>query len=486
EALAESLLLAAGGAVAGLALAYAGLRALVAIAPPELYADRILRIDAWVLGFTAAVAVLAGLLFGILPAWQISRVAGYETLKEGSRSGTATMARQRARAFLVVAEIALALVLLVGAGLFLRSFANVTGVNPGFDARGLMTAEVRLPRDAQDANPGPRWIQQHQMVLERLKSLPGVTGAAIGLSLPFSGSDGSSSFGIQGREQRRGDPGPHSRIRYVSPEYFDTLRVPVIRGRAFTDQDRMGAEPVALLDDNLARQYWPQEDPVGKYLLAGRNNPPVRIVGVVGNVKQTDLAVDTNKGIRYYPVYQRGLPFGAYIVRTTGDTLAAGPAMRQAIREVTPTQPVFNVESMEARIRLTLAPRRFVIGMLALFASTALFMASLGLYGVISYSVSQRTQEIGIRMALGAQRQQVVSLIVGQGIRLALAGVGVGFLAAGLLARLVATQLYQVSPFDPLTFVVMSAVLGLVALAASFLPARRATRIDPLVALRYE
>jgi putative ABC transport system permease protein len=320
----------------------------------------------------------------------------------------------------------------------------------------------------------------------RLKAIPGATNAAFCIPLPFSGDDSTSSFRIQGRTLSASDPGPHSRARVISPEYFATMGVPIKRGRAFTDADRAGAEPVVIIDENLASQYWPKEDPLDQYLSGFGNAPPIRIVGIVANIRQTDIAADSNKGIRYFPVYQRAFPMAGFVVRSGGSTMGVGAAMRQAIQSVEPTQPVYNLEPMDVSIRNRLAPRRVAMNLLGLFAGTALFMAALGLYGVISYSVTQRTQEIGIRMALGAQPGQVLGLVIGQGAVLAGMGVAIGLGVAFWLAGFIKSQLFGVSPFDPVTFGAMAVVIGGVAMLASFLPARRAARVDPLVALRYE
>lgn len=486
QGMAESVILAVAGALAGLALGFGGLRLLVAATPEQLYAERVLKLDPMVLGFTALAAMLSAILFGLLPAWQLSRFAGYDTLKDGGRSGSAGVGRQKTRSALVIIEVALALILLVGAGLLLRSFANIQKINPGFDPAGVMTAELRIPRASGPTTPDDedRMFAFHRQLIEKLKAIPGTSNAAMAYPLPFSGNDGSSSFAIQGRVQGPGDPGPHSRIRYISPDYFAAMKVPIIRGRTFNDQDRKSTEPVTVIDENLARQYWPNEEPIGQYL--ARRAGPIRIIGVVGNVKQTDMAADSNKGIRYLSIYQTALPFGGYVVRTSGDPLQLSSGIRAAVQAVDPIQPVHNLDSMETRINAALAPRRFAMVLLGVFAGLALFMAALGLYGVISYSVGQRTQEIGIRMALGAQQGQVLGMVLSHGLRLVGIGVAIGLAAAALLARSLATQLYQLSPFDPVTFSLTAGVLAVVALLASVLPARRATRIDPIEALRYQ
>ncbi len=478
----ESLLLAVTGAILGLFVAHAGIRLMTLLAPENVAASFAVSIDRHVLLFTAGLTVLAGVLFGIAPAWQISGVDSYELLKEGGRSATAGRARQRLRAGLVVGEVALALVLLVGAGLLLRSLARLQQADPGFEPRGVLTASLSLPRSRYQT-PEQR-LAFFQTTLERLSQTPGVTVAAAGVPLPFSGMSGSASFTIEGREVGPGDPGPHGDVRYVSPGYFAALRIPLRSGRVFTEQDRMGSEPVIMIDENLARQYWPNEDPLGKRM--GRGRALATIAGVVGHVKHSDLAGDTGKGVYYYPVLQQPTPFTTLMVKTASNPASLAGGIRDAVRTVDPALPVQRLKTMQGLVSNSLAPRRFVVVVLGFFAVTALLLAAIGLYGLISYSVTQRTQEIGVRIALGAQAGQVLRMVVGQGARLALAGVAIGFVAAFSLSRLLASQLYHVSPFDPMTSVVTAAVLVGAALAASYLPARRATRVDPVEALRHE
>ncbi len=484
QTLSESLVLAVLGALAGLCLAFAGVRALLVFAPANSPVALDVRIDAAVLLFTAAAAIVAGILFGIAPAWQLSRIDRFDALKEGGRSGTAGLRRQKLRAGLVIGEVALALVLLVGAGLFLRSLASLQDVNPGFQPNGIITASVALP-PVPFADAAKRVIF-YRTVLERLASLPGVTTVAAGLPVPFSGRGGSASFGIEGRPSPPGDPGPHGDIGFVTPNYFAALKIPFRSGRAFTDQDQQNTEPVVIIDETLAREYWPNENAIGKHMRRGSRAPWSTIVGIVGHAKQSDLAGDVVKGKYYYPLFQVAIPMATFVVRSQSDPAHLAGAIRDTVRDIDPTLALSDIKTLEDMVGNSLAPRRFVVTLLGIFAGMALLMAVLGLYGVISYSVTQRTQEIGIRMALGAQRREVLRMVIGQGMQLAGIGAAIGLIASLSFNRVLTNQLFHVSAFDPLTFAVTALVLIAAALLASYIPAVRATRVDPMEALRYE
>jgi predicted permease len=407
-------------------------------------------------------------------------------LKEGGRSGTAGRARQRLRSALVVAEFALALVLLVGAGLFLRSMARLQDVQTGFQPHGVMSGTVRLPRNRYQDEAGRAAF--YRAAIGRLAAISGVDSAGAGMPLPFGGGNSSGGFIIEGRQQLPGQPQLHGDVRWVSPGYLETLRIPLLAGRAFTAQDRAGAERVAMIDDTLARQYWPNENPLGKRIRgAGSPQAPwCTIVGLVGHIRQADLSGDSSKGVYYYSLYQAPAPIASFVVRTSVDPRRLAGPMRDAIRAVDPSQPIFDLKAMDDRVSDSLGARRFSVTLLGVFAALAMLLAAIGIYGVVSYSVAQRTQEIGIRLALGAERRSVFRMVLGQALRLAAAGVVAGVAAAAVLARLVSSQLFQTSEFDPVTFAAVAGILVAVALAASYIPARRATRVDPLVALRYE
>ena len=484
QSLTESGLLAALGGVLGIGIAFGGVRMLTGLAEADMNQQLNVQLDRWVMLFTLGATALAGLWFGLAPAWSVSGIQNYEGLKEGGRSGTASRARQQARGVLVVGQVALALVLLVGAGLFIRSIGKLREVDTGFKPAGVLTAFYTLP-EAQYRDE-ERQIAFHQALMERLRTVPGVRAAAGAIPLPFSGDNWSGSFEIDGKPTPPGQPSPHGDQRYVTPGYFEAMNIPLRAGRYFTDQDRKGSEEVVIIDDLLAKTYFPNEDPIGRKFVRGRGaNRRVRtIVGVVGHVRHNELQTDT-KGAYFYSAYQSTPPMMAIVMQPSSEA-AGRAAVLEAIRGVDPNQPIYDIKTMDERVTDSLGTLRFGVKLIGSFATLALLMAAIGLYGLISYAVTQRTQEIGIRMALGAARQDVLTLVLGQGVKLLIAGVALGSIAAYALARLIATQLFGVKPFDPLTFGVMAGVLALVALLAAYVPARRALSVDPMIALRYE
>lgn len=481
---AESLAISISGAVAGIALGYLGLRSLAALAPADLPVSIEPRLDLALLLFTAAAAISSALICALAPAWQATRHGRFDALKDASRSSTAGVARQRLRAVLVAGEIALALLLLVGAGLLLRSLSALEGVDPGFDARGVTTGSVTLtPVPYPDE---PRQALFYRNVLERLRAAPAVEFAGVAMPAPFSGESNSASFAIEGRTLPPGDPGPHGDLGFVSPGYFEALKIPLRAGRFFTSRDTASVEPVAIIDETLARQYWPNEDPLGKRIRGGSRQAWSTIVGVVGHVKSADLSGDTVKGKYYFDMDQRPVKMASIVVRSAGDTTGMAQAIRAAVAAVDPNEPVSQLLSMREMVDQSLASRRLIVTLLGIFAAIALLLAAVGLYGVISYSVAQRTQEFGIRMALGARREQILAAVIRDAAGLTAAGAFAGFLASAALSRVLQKQLFNVSPFDPLTFGAMAAVLLIAAMAASLIPAYRAANVDPMVALRYE
>ncbi|MBV8820899.1 MAG: ABC transporter permease, partial [Acidobacteriaceae bacterium] len=480
---AESFLLVLPGALLGLAASAGGVRALLAVAPESITRGLTVNMDVRVFLFTAVISIAAGMLFGIAPAWQLAKVDQFESLKEGGRSGTAGQGKQRLRAALASAEFALALILLVGAGLFVKSLSRLEQVQTGFRPDGVLTGTTVLPDNRYKQDDARALF--FKSVVERLRTLPGVQSAAAGVPLPFSGDDWGQSFSIEGRPQTPGDPGPHASVRYVSPAYFETLGIQVRMGRAFTEQDRIGAPLVAVVDEALAGQYWPNENPIGKRIRSGGPQSPWRmIVGLVAHIHHSDLAADSGKGLAYMPLYQNPPPIASLLIKHSGGKLEQ--AMRDAVRAVDPFQPVSQVKSMDEWIAESLGSRRFAVVLMSGFAGAALLLAALGIFGVISYGVTQRTQEIGIRMAIGAERSQVLKLILIDGLKVAGVGVLLGTIGAAFLTRMLSRQLFEVSPFDPITFGGTMLCLLAVALFASYVPARRAMRVDPMVALRYE
>jgi len=424
--------------------------------------------------------LISAVLFGIAPACQISRPGPNSALKSADRSSSGGRGSQRMRSILVISETALALMLLVAAGLFLRSFVRLQGVRPGFEPRGVMTAAFWLP---QAAYPSERQETEfYRSVLDRLNQTPGVTVAALGSPIPFLGVN-ADVFQIEGRTPAAGELLPYAEIGVVTPGYFRALKIPLKRGRYFSETDSLTSERVAVIDENLARQYWPGEDPVGKRI--GRTSW-YRVVGIVGHVTNSSLAADSGKGMYYVSMLQRPTAAATILVKTQGDVNAVPAAIRDAVRYADPRQSVHSIRSLEDLVSESLAPRRFGMRLLGFFGAIALFLAALGLYGVVSYSVTRRRREIGIRLALGAEQHEVMALVVGQGMRLVGIGAVIGIIGSLAGARWMQSQLFEVSPFDPLTILGMGTVLLLAAMLASYLPARRAMRVDPVIALRPE
>ncbi|MFY9571107.1 MAG: ABC transporter permease [Blastocatellia bacterium] len=484
QLLTESVLLAIVGGVLGLALAYWGIGALLSLNEDRIPRASEIGIDSGVLLFTAGVSLLTGVLFGIFPALQTSKSDLHAVLKEGGRSGSA---RRSVRGLFVVAEVALALVLLVGAGLLMKSFQKIQEVDPGFRAERLLTMQVSLPGGKYNE---PQQIDAFfQQALEKIKTLPGVETAGVSTSVPMSGSGSSGSFSIEGRTVAPGEMAPWGNRWFAGASYFQTMGIPLVKGRYFDDRDVREAPQVAIIDTTMERKFWADEDPIGKRISFQRDpqgNPIWReVVGVAGHVKQRGL--DGESPVQYY-VPHRQLPISTVflVVRTAAMPTSMAAAVRGAVQEVDRELPVFRVTTMERMVSDSMAQRRFAMTLLGIFALVALILASVGLYGVMSYSVTHRTNEIGIRMALGARVNDVLSMVVRQGMKLSLAGVGIGLAGAFALTRVMRTLLFGVSTTDPLTFAVVALILAGVSLVACYIPARRATKVDPMVALRYE
>ncbi len=504
QLLTESVLLSLAGGILGTLLALWGVDALVGLSPDELPRFSEIKVDGRALAFTFLTSLVTGIIFGLVPALQTSKPDLNSTLKEGSRGSTVGVTSHRARRLLVIGEIAISLVLLICAGLMINSFARLRNVNPGFRTDKLLTMLIALP-DAKYPNDHPeRKVNFFNQLIERINAIPGAEGAAATSSLPFGGGGNGKLFTRQDR------PAPASleeipliQYREISPGYFQTLAVPLIAGRVFNDRDNADAPTVAIINKTLAERFFPGEDPIGKVVLTGVPEemvppgllppgfrfPRLTIVGIAGDVRHSGLSEQVWPEV-YVPHAQGGVfetrSAMAVVVRASGDPLSLTAAVRAQAAEIDKDQPIANINTMENRLANSLARQRFSALLLGIFAGLALALAAVGLYGVMSYAVAERTHEIGIRMALGANRSDVMGMVVREGLTLTIVGAGIGIVGAFFLTRLMASLLYGVSATDPATFALITALLVGVALTASFVPARRATKVDPMVALRYE
>jgi predicted permease len=488
----ESLLLALLGGGLGLLLAIYGVDLLLALSPATLPRAAEVSIDFRVLGFTLVLSLLAGVIFGLAPAWQTTRGSLSEELKESGRGAGDGTRASRARNLLVISEIALSLVLLIGAGLLIKSFLRLQAVNPGFEAENALAIRLSLPR-AQYPNRAAV-TAFYEKLQPRLKGLPGVEAVSFVSALPLSGTLFSIPFTIEGRATSP-DEAHRADYRVVSAGYFRALKIPLIAGREFNEYDTAQTLPVALISQNLARRHWSNGSPLGARLRINDNHQgprPVEIVGVVGDVKHFSLDGDPAPHI-YLPIHQAHEDGVAWLtntqywlLRTTVDPLTLSAAAGREIQAVDRNVPSSNIRTMDQYLAASVAPRRFNLWLLTVFAGAALILAATGLYGVISYGVAQRRHEIGIRVALGARAGDVLKLVIGQGMALAIIGVALGLVAALALTRLMESLLFGVSATDPLTFIAIALLLTFVALLACYIPARRATKVDPLVALRLQ
>ena len=485
QLLVESLLLALAGGLAGLLVGAAAVRALVAWNPGDLPWASDIRVDGLVLAFTAGVAVLTGILFGLVPAVQTSRSDLQTVIKEGGRGVHAERGGRTLRRALVVAEVALALVLLAGSGLLLKSFARLQRVDPGFVPERLLTFAVALPAARYPSDT--QRIAFFDQLFPRLAALPGVRAAGGTSVLPFGGNWSTGSFTVEGFTPAEDEPGPWGDIRIVSPDFLQALGAPLRRGRHLTPDDGPGRPRVAVVDEEMVRRYWPDADPIGKRITFGPDSAPawIEIVGVVGHTMHEGLDADARVQL-YLPYAQRNPGQLTVALRTTGDPARLTAAARSAVRAIDPDQPIANVRTMEELVDTSLGGRRLAAVLLAVFAGVALLMAAVGIYGVMSFAVAQRTRELGVRVALGASRASVLRLVVRQGMGLVLLGVAIGAAGALGLTRLIASQLYAVRSTDPATFGLVALALVATALVAILVPAARAMRLDPVAALRDE
>ncbi len=480
QLLIESILLALLGGTGGLLLTCAAmglLRGFSAVNLPHLAS---IQVDRWVLAFTMLVAVATGLIFGLVPAWETSRVPLGESLKEGGRGATQGRSGQRLRSVLVASEVALALVLLIGATLLTRSFLILHGIDPGFRPDRLLALTVHL---SPSRYPRPTLqVDYFEQVLGRLSAIPGVEAVAASASPPLSRAVIGGNILVEGRPAAtKFDPESFVSRDIVSSDYFRVLGIPLRSGRFFTEEDRRGTPGVVIINESLSRQYFPDEDPVGKRIRGG--SEWLMIVGVVGDVHQFGVAERIRPQF-YLPYLQGGFPRMSIVVRTAGDPLRLAAVVRSQVESVDRDQPVFDIQTLEQRLSDQMAPRQTKMVLLGTFAVIATGLAAAGIFAVISYTVAQRTHEIGVRMALGAPRRCILRLVVRQGMILASAGVGAGLLASLWLTRYLASLLYEVKPADPLTFAAVAVLVIGVAVLACILPAWHAARVDPTTALR--
>jgi putative ABC transport system permease protein len=486
QLLTESLMLSFCGGLLGLLIAYWGIDLLVALTPSDVPRLSEIGLHGPVFGWTLLISILTGVLFGLAPALQASKPDLNEALKESGGRSTGGLQRSRIRSLLVVTEVALALVLLICAGLMIKSFARLQQVSPGFEPKNLLTMNISLPRqkykEDQQANV---FFDQ---LFQRLRAVPGVVAVGGIDPLPLSDSNSTTGFLVEGGPVLAVADRPEAGQRNVTPDYFQAMRIPVLKGRAFTDQDRENTPRAMIVNEALARRYWPDGDAIGKRL--GFEDDAAKqywweIVGVVGNVKHERLDAEAKPEV-FFPYQQSPSNFMTLVVRTSSDPSNMIATVREQVLAIDRDQPVFDIKTMEQRLAKSVAQSRFLMLLLGVFSALALTLAAVGIYGVMAYVVTQRTHEIGIRIALGAQPRDVLKMVVGQGMMLTLIGVGIGLVAAFALTRLMASLLYGVTATDPWTFTAVAVVLSLVALLASFIPARRATKVDPMVALRYE
>ncbi len=489
QLLIEAVVLALAGAAVGIGVAWLGLRLLDMIDLTQGPMRQSIGLDGTVLLFTLLVSVLTGLVFGLVPAFGQSAGRPYEVLKESGRGNTGSRAARATRNALVMVQIALCVTLLVAAGLLVKSFNRLQNEDPGFRRDGLITLRLDLPPARYPDNASI--VRFYEDVLRELRSLPGVTYASYTNTLPFGASVWQSSYDVEGQDLPTGAANPHGYLRVADETYFQAMEISLLAGRTFTSADHAGAERVTVVDELLAKKHFPDGAIGHRIRIAGDGDYWWTIVGVVGAVKHSDLAGEVTKESYYFPFRQHhhvgSTERGGYLVIRTD--LAAGgliQPIREAVLRVDPEQPVYDIRSLDERIAVSLQSRRAPMLLLVLFAGVALVLAAVGIYGVLGYAVTQRTGELGVRMAIGAQRSDVLRLVLLQGGRIALAGILAGLAGALALGGFLGSQLYGVSRFDPWTFLTVIVVLGAVAMLACWLPARRASRVDPIVALRYE
>ena len=484
QLLTESMVLALAGGVAGMGIAFLTIKALRVFGPDNVPRLNEVGIDFRVMAFTCFIALLTGVFFGLAPALRASRVDLNEVLKEGGRSGASGRGGHRTRKLLVVSEVALSLLLLIGAGLLIRSYQRVWSAYPGFDPQNVLSLRLSLPAVKY---PKPESITPFfRRVVERLNEVPEVESVATTYSLPMSTvALAWEPIAIEGYVPKSAQELIISNVRIVSHDYFRTMRIPLLRGRYFDEHDTKGAPETVIVDETLAERFWPNEDPIGKRLQRGGSASWRTVVGVISDAKQYSSEKEPPIAV-YYPSEQSVARNMFLVIRTTRDPAGMTSTITQEIQSLDPEMPVFDVSTMDQRLHDSLARRRFSMFLLGVFAVIASFLAAIGIYGVMAYSVNERTHEIGIRLALGAQPANVLRLVIRQALALTSLGIAIGLTGAFALTRVMSSLLYGVSATDGFTFVITPLVLGMVALLASYIPARRAARVDPMIALRCE
>ena len=486
QLLTEGAVLAVVSGLLGLLVGAWGLKGLLTLIPQDVSMGMPVAINSWVLLFTCILSIATVAIFGLVPALQISEPDLNETLKEGGRTASGGGERRQVRSVLVVSEIALALVLLVSAGLMIKSFRRLLAVDPGFNPENVLTMEVNLRGAKYDKSDQVAAFCRQS--LDRIRSLPGVKFAALGNQLPLTDSHSRSDITIEGQPLPAIGHFPHPDFHDVSPDYFRAMGISLMRGRYFTESDTPEAPAVVLISESLARQFWPNADAVGKRILRGHPSPKnswLTVAGVVGDTKQYGLSAETKWEV-YLPYLQSPPSDFRLVVRAASHPEGLTAAIKNEVHSIDKDVPVHDEITLQRIVSDSVGTRRMTMLLLGLFAGLAMVLAAVGVYGVISYAVTQQTHEIGVRMALGAERTDVLWLVVGKGFALAVVGVGVGLAGALVLTRFLASLLFGVRPTDPVIFAGVSLILAAVSLAASYIPARRAARVDPMVALRYE